>query len=70
MGRTSTDQASRISSSSGDALSRDPDRASKVNAPTIEKSPIQVECRVFTSVVARPARKVFLAEVLATSVHE
>ena len=45
-------------------------RAAKVQAPTIEEAPIQVECRVFASIDARPSRKVFLADVLATSVHE
>jgi flavin reductase (DIM6/NTAB) family NADH-FMN oxidoreductase RutF len=43
-------------------------RASKVKAPTIEEAPIQVECRVFEAVRARPSRRVFLADVLATSV--
>jgi flavin reductase (DIM6/NTAB) family NADH-FMN oxidoreductase RutF len=45
-------------------------RAAKVDAPTIDEAPIQVECRVFESVSARPARKVFLADVVATSVHQ
>jgi flavin reductase (DIM6/NTAB) family NADH-FMN oxidoreductase RutF len=45
-------------------------RAAKVEAPTIEEAPIQLECRVFASLDARPVRKVFLADVLATSVLE
>lgn len=43
-------------------------KAIKVNAPTIEESPIQLECRVFNSLAVPPERKLFLAEVVATSV--
>lgn len=45
-------------------------RASKVQAPTIEESPIHVECRTFTTVEVPPSRKVILADVVATSVHD
>ncbi len=45
-------------------------KATKVAAPTIEESPIQVECKVFNTIVMPPVRTLFLAEVLATSVHE
>jgi len=45
-------------------------KAIKVNAPTIEESPIHCECRVFNTIKVPPARTVFLAEVVATTVHE
>ena len=45
-------------------------QAARVNAPTVEESPVQVECKVFDSLDVPPARKMFLAEVVATSVHE
>ncbi|HPW18130.1 MAG TPA: flavin reductase [Candidatus Aminicenantes bacterium] len=43
-------------------------RAVKVDAPTVAESPIQLECRVFDSLELPPARTLFVAEVLATSV--
>ncbi|MBI3667716.1 MAG: flavin reductase family protein [Acidobacteria bacterium] len=45
-------------------------KAVKVNAPTVEESPIHVECKVFHTLDVPPARTMFLAEVVATSVHE
>jgi len=45
-------------------------RATKVQAPSIEESPIQIECRVFTAVDVPPSRTLFLADVVATSVHD
>lgn len=42
--------------------------ATTVNAPTIEESPIQLECRVLDRIELPPIRTVFFAEVLATSV--
>ena len=45
-------------------------KAVKVNAPTVEESPIHVECKVFNTIEVPPARTLFLAEVAATTVHE
>ena len=45
-------------------------RAKVVDAPTVEEAPIQVECRVIHRLRVPPARTVFLAEVVATTVHE
>jgi len=45
-------------------------RAVKVDAPTVEESPIQVECEVFDAIEVPPARTLFLAEVVATTVRE
>ncbi len=44
--------------------------ATAVRAPTVEESPIHVECRVFDSLEVPPERKIFLADVVATTVHE
>jgi len=44
--------------------------AAVVNAPTVEEAPIQVECRVFNTVDVPPVRTVFLADVVATTVHQ
>jgi len=43
-------------------------KAAVVAAPTVEESPIHVECRVFDTIDVPPVRTVFLAEVLATTV--
>ena len=43
-------------------------RATSIAAPTVEESPIHVECRVFDTIEVPPVRTVFLAEVLATTV--
>lgn len=45
-------------------------KAIKVNAPTVEESPIHVECKVFNTIEVPPARTLFLAEVAATTVLE
>lgn len=42
--------------------------ASAVNAPTVEEAPIHLECRVIEAVGLPPARTVFFAEVVATTV--
>lgn len=44
--------------------------AVKVNAPTVNEAPIQVECRVTHRLRVPPERTVFIADVLATTVHE
>jgi flavin reductase (DIM6/NTAB) family NADH-FMN oxidoreductase RutF len=41
-----------------------------VNAPAIEEAPIQLECRVSHVLRVPPARTVYLADVVATTVHE
>ncbi len=45
-------------------------RATTVRAPTVEESPIHLECRVFDSLVVPPARTLFIADVLATTVTD
>ncbi|MCP5106501.1 MAG: flavin reductase family protein [bacterium] len=45
-------------------------KAVAVNAPTVEESPIHVECKVFNTIQVPPARTLFLAEVSTTTVHE
>ena len=45
-------------------------RATLVDAPTVEEAPIQCECRIFDSLEVPPMRKLFLAEVVATTVLE
>lgn len=45
-------------------------KAVAVNAPTVEEAPIQVECRVFNALDVPPVRKIFLADVVATTVLE
>ena len=45
-------------------------KASSIDAPTIEESPIHVECRTFNEIKVPPTRTLFLAEVVATTVHE
>ena len=45
-------------------------KAVKINAPTIEESPIQVECQVFKEVKVEPVRTLFLAKVVATTIHD
>ncbi len=45
-------------------------RAVKVNAPTVEEAPIQVECKIFNTIDVPPHRTVFFADVVATTVHE
>jgi flavin reductase (DIM6/NTAB) family NADH-FMN oxidoreductase RutF len=44
--------------------------ATAVDAPTIEEAPIQLECKVSHVLRVPPARTVFLADVVATTVHE
>lgn len=43
-------------------------QATCVNAPTIEESPIHLECRVFNRIELPPGRVVFFADVIATNV--
>jgi flavin reductase (DIM6/NTAB) family NADH-FMN oxidoreductase RutF len=45
-------------------------RGRVVDAPTVEEAPIHVECRVTHRLRVPPARTVFLADVVATTVHE
>ena len=45
-------------------------KASKVNAPAIQESPIHVECKVLQTISAPPQRTIFIAEVVATTVLE
>ena len=45
-------------------------KAAVVDAPTVEEAPIHVECRVFNALDVPPMRKLFLAEVVATTVLE
>ena len=42
--------------------------AVEVDAPTVEECPIHVECRVFDSLRVPPARTIYVAEVVATTV--
>ena len=46
-----------------------PIRASKVNAPMIEESPVNLECKV-TQIIPLGSHDMFLAEVLAVHVNE
>ena len=41
-----------------------------VDAPTVEETPIHCECRTVTSLEVPPMRKLFIAEVVATTVLE
>ncbi len=45
-------------------------RARVVDAPTVEEAPIHCECRTIDSLEVPPMRKLFIAEVLATTVLE
>ena len=45
-------------------------KAAVVDAPTVEEAPVHVECRVFHTLDVPPVRKLFLAEVVATTVLE
>jgi flavin reductase (DIM6/NTAB) family NADH-FMN oxidoreductase RutF len=45
-------------------------RASVVDAPTVEESPIHCECRTIGSLEVPPMRKLFIAEVVATTALE
>ena len=45
-------------------------RASVVDAPTVEEAPIQCECRTIDSLEVPPLRKLFIAEVVATTALE
>jgi flavin reductase (DIM6/NTAB) family NADH-FMN oxidoreductase RutF len=44
--------------------------ATMVKAPTVEEAPIQVECRLSHVLRVPPERTVYLADVVATTVHE
>ena len=44
--------------------------ATVVDAPTVEESPIHCECRIIDSLEVPPERKLFIAEVVATTVIE
>jgi flavin reductase (DIM6/NTAB) family NADH-FMN oxidoreductase RutF len=44
--------------------------ATLVKAPSVNEAPIQLECRVTHTLRVPPARTVYLADVVATTVHE
>jgi len=44
--------------------------ATMVKAPTVEEAPIQLECRLSHTLRVPPERTVYLADVVATTVHE
>ena len=44
--------------------------ATSVKAPTVNEAPIQLECRVAHILRVPPVRTVFIADVMATTVHE
>jgi flavin reductase (DIM6/NTAB) family NADH-FMN oxidoreductase RutF len=45
-------------------------QATRVNAPTVNEAPIQLECRLLQTVRVPPMRTVHIAEVVATTVHD
>lgn len=45
-------------------------KAQGIDAPTVEESPIQLECRVINTIRVPPKRTVFIAEVVSTRVFE
>lgn len=45
-------------------------RATVVRAPAVREAPVQVECRVAHTLRVPPGRTVFIADVVATTVHE
>jgi len=45
-------------------------QATRVGAPTINEAPIQLECRLTHTLRVPPMRTVFIADVVATTVHE
>jgi flavin reductase (DIM6/NTAB) family NADH-FMN oxidoreductase RutF len=44
--------------------------ATTIDAPTVDEAPIQLECRVTHTLRVPPMRTVFIADVVATSVHD
>jgi flavin reductase (DIM6/NTAB) family NADH-FMN oxidoreductase RutF len=47
-----------------------PGRATSVDAPTVEEAPIHCECRTIDSLEIPPLRKLFVADVVATTALE
>ena len=45
-------------------------QATRVNAPTVNEAPIQLECRLIHTLRVPPVRTVFIADVVATTVHD
>lgn len=45
-------------------------QATRVDAPAVNEAPIQLECRLTHTLRVPPQRTVFVAEVVATTVHE
>ena len=45
-------------------------QASRVDAPTVNEAPIQLECRLTHTLRVPPMRTVFIADVVATTVHD
>jgi flavin reductase (DIM6/NTAB) family NADH-FMN oxidoreductase RutF len=45
-------------------------QATRVGAPTVNEAPIQLECRLIHTLRVPPMRTLFIAEVVATTVHD
>ena len=45
-------------------------QATRVDAPTVNEAPIQLECRLTHTLRVPPMRTVFIADVVATTVHD
>jgi len=45
-------------------------QATLINAPTVNEAPIQLECRLVHTLRVPPMRTIFIADVVATTVHE
>ena len=45
-------------------------QASRVDAPTVNEAPIHLECRLTHTLRVPPMRTVFIADVVATTVHD
>jgi flavin reductase (DIM6/NTAB) family NADH-FMN oxidoreductase RutF len=44
-------------------------QATRINAPTVQEAPIQLECRLTHTLRVPPMRTIFIADVVATTVH-
>jgi len=44
-------------------------QATRINAPTVQEAPIQLECRLTHTLRVPPVRTIFIADVVATTVH-
>ena len=45
-------------------------QATRINAPTVQEAPIQLECRLTHTLRVPPMRTVFIADVVVTTVHD